>query len=375
MFTPSAPHLIASPSAAPVVDRRQRYLALVRGQRRGLWPDLQRTGLRLAAFPYSAAVRVRNLLFHHGWLHSEKVPVPVVSVGNLTVGGTGKTPCVEYVARFYRALELRVAILSRGYGSAAGPNDEALVLEENLPDVPHLQGPERVPLAKTAIEELESEVLILDDGFQHRRLRRDLDLVLIDATAPWGCGYLLPRGLLREPPSSLRRASVIALSRCDQVAEDERQRLREQIHALAPGVDVIETRHQPVELVNSERASVGLELLRGRPIAAFCGLGNPNAFRRSLMDLGADVIAFHPYPDHHAYSRADVEQLDAWGRGLPANTVLVTTQKDLVKLRVAALGGRPLWSLRIAWQVDLGKEVLERHLRSVIPAGMEAWGE
>jgi tetraacyldisaccharide 4'-kinase len=351
---------------------RQRYLALVRGEQRGLWPALQRMGLRLAAFPYSAAVRVRNLLFHRGWLHSEKVTVPVVSVGNLTVGGTGKTPCVEYIARFYRALELRVAILSRGYGSAAGRNDEALVLEENLPDVPHLQGSDRVQLAKTALEELESEILVLDDGFQHRRLRRDLDLVLIDATVPWGYGYLLPRGLMREPPSSLRRASVIALSRCDQVEADERRRLREQLQTIAPGIDVIETRHQAKELVNSDRATANLEMLRNKPIAAFCGLGNPDAFRRTLTDLGANVAAFRTYPDHHAYSRADVDELDAWGRSLPRDAVLVTTQKDLVKLRVASLGGCPLWSLRIAWQVESGQEVLERHLRSVLASGMEA---
>jgi tetraacyldisaccharide 4'-kinase len=336
---------------------------------------LQRAGLRLAAFPYSAAVRVRNLLFHRGWLHSTKMAVPVVSVGNLTVGGTGKTPCVEYVARFYRALDWRVAILSRGYGSAAGRNDEALVLEENLPDVPHLQGADRVQLAQTALEELESEILLLDDGFQHRRLRRDLDIVLIDATVPWGYGYLLPRGLLREPPSSLRRASVIALSHGDQVEADERRRLKEQIQAIAPGIDVIEARHRPLELVNSDRTTAELEMLRNKPIAGFCGLGNPEAFRRTLADLGANIAAFRAYPDHHAYSRADVDELDAWGRNLPRDTVLVTTQKDLVKLRIAALGGCPLWSLRIAWQVESGKEVLERHLRSVIPSGMEAWGE
>src|SRR5262249_5942270 len=145
-----------------------------------------------------------------------RAPVPVVSVGNLTVGGTGKTPCVEYVARFYRQLDRRAAILSRGYGSAGGHNDEALLLEENLPDVPHLQGADRVALAAAAVEELESEVLILDDGFQHRRLVRDLDVVLVDASNPWGYGYLLPRGLLREPKSSLRRASVVLLTRCDQ---------------------------------------------------------------------------------------------------------------------------------------------------------------
>src|SRR5262249_54817077 len=152
--------------------------------------------------------------------------VPVVSVGNLTVGGTGKTPCVEYVARFFRGLDLRVAILSRGYGATQGCNDEAMVLEENLPDVPHLQGPDRVELAKTAIEELEREALALDDGFQPRRRGRALALVLIDAPARWGHGSLLPRGLLREPIRSLRRAHLAIVTRCDMVGPEELRGIR-----------------------------------------------------------------------------------------------------------------------------------------------------
>ena len=185
---------------------RQRFLSLVSG-RRGVWPSLQRLGLLAASGLYAVAVQARNFAYAAGWLRSHRVGMPVVSVGNLTVGGTGKTPCVEYVAGFYRRQDRRVAILSRGYGGSGGRNDEALVLDENLPDVPHLQGPDRVALARTALEELESEVLILDDGFQHRRLARDLDLVLLDATVPWGYGHLLPRGLLREPAGGVRRAT------------------------------------------------------------------------------------------------------------------------------------------------------------------------
>src|SRR5262249_25007278 len=158
-----------------------------------------------------------------GWFRVHKAPVPVVSVGNLTVGGTGKTPAVEYVARFYRGLDARVAILIRGYGSTEGRNDEALVLEQNLPDVPHLQGRNRAELAQVAAEELESEILVLDDGFQHWRLARNLDIVLIDATRPWGHGRIFPRGLLREPRRSLRRAHAVLLTRCNQVAATERQ--------------------------------------------------------------------------------------------------------------------------------------------------------
>jgi tetraacyldisaccharide 4'-kinase len=345
---------------------RHRFLALVRGEARGPWPALQRLLLRAASLPYGAAVRLRNLGYRLGWLRFERVPVPVVSVGNLTVGGTGKTPCVEYVARFYRERYLRVAILSRGYGGAGGPNDEALVLEENLPDVPHLQGADRVALARTAIEELESEVLVLDDAFQHRRLARDRDLVLVDATEPWGHGYLLPRGLLREPPGSLRRADVVVLTRCDQVEAGQRRRLRAEVARLAPGVPAVETSHRPVELVDAERRAAPLEVLRQGPVAAFCGIGNPGAFRRTLTDQGAVVCAFRTYPDHHPYGRADVEDLRAWARGLPANGLVVTTQKDLVKLRLTRLGDRPLWALRVRLHVEAGQDELDGRLLSAL---------
>ena len=213
---------------------REHLLALMAGERRGFSAAWQRCGLRLASVPYGWAVAVRNGLFDRGWKSIERAGVPVVSVGNLTVGGTGKTPCVEYIASRLRQWDRRVAILSRGYGSEHGPNDEALVLEENLPDVPHLQGPDRVALARIAIEELESEVLVLDDGFQHRRLARDLDVVLIDATQPWGFGYLLPRGLLRESPRGLRRAGAVVLTRCDQVDAAALAKLKGEVAKLAP---------------------------------------------------------------------------------------------------------------------------------------------
>jgi tetraacyldisaccharide 4'-kinase len=342
------------------------FRALVSGRRRGPWAALQRGGLWLASVPYGLAVRLRNGAYERGWNERHRAPVPVVSVGNLTVGGTGKTPCVEYVARFYRGRDRRVAILSRGYGAAHGRNDEAMVLEENLPDVPHLQGPDRVALAAAAVEELQSEVLVLDDGFQHRRLRRDLDVVLLDATNPWGHGHLLPRGLLREPPSSLRRAGAVVLTRCDQVDRAGRGRLREAVARLARGIPVAETTHQPVVLSNGARDAVPLDRLRGRPAAAFCGLGNPAAFRRTLADLAADVVAFRTFPDHHAYARADVDDLRAWARRQASDCVVVTTQKDLVKLRLTDLGGRELWALRVQLHFEAGRDEFDRKLEEAL---------
>jgi tetraacyldisaccharide 4'-kinase len=283
-------------------------------------------------------------------MRQTRVGVPVVSVGNLTLGGTGKTPCVEHIARFYRAKGWRVALLSRGYGAGQGPNDEAQVLAENLPGVPHLQGADRVALARTAVEELESEVLVLDDGFQHRRLARDLDIVLIDATCPWGHGHLFPRGLLRESPHNLRRAGLIILTRCDQVAVEQRRRLRNEVVRLAPDAPILGTHHQPVELINGEQQTASLTELRSRPVAAFCGIGSPEAFRRTLMDRGATLSDFRIYADHHPYSQTDVEELQRWAGRQPADALVLTTQKDLVKLRRTELAGRPLWALRIQLQ-------------------------
>ncbi len=287
----------------------------------------------------------------------------MISIGNLTLGGTGKTPCVEYVARFYRQHDVQVAILSRGYGSDGGRNDEAMLLEENLPDVPHLQGPNRVELAATAVGELESELLVLDDGYQHRRLHRDLDVVLVDATNPWGYGYLFPRGALREPLGSLKRASVVMITRADRVAPAELARIRDrlQCHTSAP---VVVTRHRPIEMIGCPDRTAPVEELKGKKVAGFCGIGNPQAFRKTLEDLQCTVEDFRVYPDHHRYTREDVEVLARWAGQQAADTIVATTQKDLVKIQLAELSDRPLWAVRIGLVFEEGQEMFDQLLQS-----------
>jgi tetraacyldisaccharide 4'-kinase len=331
---------------------------VVRGTARDPAAFLLRRALWLARLPYGLGVWWRNRRFDRG-RDVHRVGVPVLCVGNLTVGGTGKTPCVEYVAKLLRKHDLRVAILSRGYGAEAGRNDEAMVLEENLPDVPHYQGADRVALATTAIEESEAEVLVLDDGFQHRRLARDLDIVLVDATDPWGGGYLLPRGGLREPRCSLRRAGFVVLTRCDAVDAARVVQLEKEVHDIAPGLSVTRTVHAPMELVNG-RDHRPAESLRRQPVGAFCGIGNPQGFRQTLAGLGADVRAFREFPDHHPYRREDIDDLQKWAGELPAGTAIVTTQKDWVKLRLAELAGHPLWALRIGLQFTQGQDDFDR---------------
>ncbi len=202
---------------------RAKFYELVSGRRRGVGATLARGALRLAETPYSLAMRWRNRQYDNGTREIERVGAPVVSVGNLTLGGTGKTPMVEWLCRWFRARGVRVTIVSRGYKAGDGAtNDEALELEQKLPDVPHVQNPDRVAAARMAIEEFEAQAIVLDDAFQHRRIARDLDIVLLDALAPFGFEHVFPRGMLREPLSGLARAHAVILTRADMATPAER---------------------------------------------------------------------------------------------------------------------------------------------------------
>jgi tetraacyldisaccharide 4'-kinase len=327
---------------------------------------LARGGLSAGALAYGAALALRNRGFDRGWLRIQRAAVPVVSVGNLTLGGTGKTPMVEWVARWYRRHGVRAAILSRGYGQRGGLNDEGRVLEENLPDVPHLQNPDRAKAATVAVRELDAQLIVLDDGFQHRRLARELDIVLLDALDPFGLGRLFPRGLLREPIRSLRRAGVVVLSRADLISADDRARVRAQVERHAGALAWVEARHAPLELIDGAGGPSPLDLLTGRRIAAFCGIGNPEGFRRTLLPLCGELAALQVFADHHDYTAADVAGLDRWVTGLGVDLVL-TTQKDLVKLRTSVLGASPLRALRIGLDVTAGREIMDDVLARLLP--------
>jgi tetraacyldisaccharide 4'-kinase len=340
---------------------------LIRGERRGPGASAARLGLSVAAAGYRLGAAARNAAFDLSLRPSHRVGVPVVSVGNLTLGGTGKTPMVEWVARWFRERAVRVAIISRGYGSSAGLNDEGRVLEENLPDVPHLQGADRVAMAQTAISELEAELLVLDDAFQHRRIVRDLDIVLLDALEPFGLGRMCPRGLLREPIGSLRRAGIVVLSRADAIEPAVRAAVRAEAERRAGPLRWAEARHAPRDLVDSSEASHAPGTLKGRRVAAFCGIGNPEGFKRTLAGLCVELAGFRALPDHYDYQAGDLSELAEWARSLGADLAL-TTQKDLVKLRTLSLGPMQLLALRIGLEVTEGAELLEDALRALLPA-------
>jgi tetraacyldisaccharide 4'-kinase len=353
----------------PVSALSARFHDLVSGRAAGIGPSFLRLGLSAASMPYAWAVNVRNRWYDRGWLAARQAPVPVISVGNLTAGGTGKTPCVEYLAKFFRDLGMRAVILSRGYGAAHGANDEAALLKSNLPDVVHLQGADRAALSRIAVAEHEADILILDDGFQHRRLARDLDLVLIDATNPWGHGRMIPRGLLREPLAALRRASAILLTRTDQVSRTDIEDIVRRVRQEISDAPIVWTMHQPLAWIQHEGPERPVGSLRGKEVAALCGVGNPRAFRRTLEDAGCKVVAFRAFRDHHWYSRGDIVDLIDWARLQPVDAI-VTTQKDLVKLQSTTMGDRNLFALRIGLRLRDGSEATRFHeqLRKLMAA-------
>lgn len=335
---------------------------LLSGRKQGPAARLLRGFLSLVEYPYAWAVRRRNRDFDSGRRAMARASVPVISVGNLTLGGTGKTPMVQWLARWFSRRGIRVALVSRGYKSAPGSqNDEARELEQTLPGVPHVQNPDRLAASQQAVIEFKCQLILLDDGFQHRRLARNLDIVLLDALEPFGFDHVFPRGTLREPIESLSRAQVAVLTRADLVDESERSRIRGIVRQHAPQITWAECRHAPRTLLACDGKQVPLNSLQGSRIVAFCGIGNPGGFRRTLEQSGCKLIDWREFPDHHLYNRADIDELARWAQ-LNQATVLLCTHKDLVKLNVAALGDIPLWAVQIELEFVSGQESLETRL-------------
>jgi tetraacyldisaccharide 4'-kinase len=321
--------------------------------------------LRLGCVPYCLVMWLRNRLFDWQIRPIYHSKLAVISVGNLSVGGTGKSPTVAWIARWFRDQDLRVAILSRGYGQLDdGRNDEALELELKLPDVPHLQNKDRMASAQLAEDELEMQLLILDDGFQHRRLARDLDIVLIDATDSTASQWPLPAGLRREPLSSLTRADLVILTRADMATPRQLERLRNQILSQSSGLQIILASHQPRSLLQFPSERIPLTRLHGSQVLAFCGIGNPQPFFDSLTKLGARLVDTRTWPDHHAYTSDDVQWLSSWHSEMP-DALLVCTVKDWVKIQVASLAGRPVLAVEIELELLEGQDLLEAQLREL----------
>ena len=340
------------------MNYEQRHRRLISGQSTGLSAALLRFLLCIAAIGYSLVVRLRNILYSKGWLNVHYVDATVICVGNITTGGTGKTPLVVWV---YNQIISNVksqisdspcAILTRGYKATDNSKDEVAILSESCPEAEVIVNPDRVAGATLAINESGAKVLIMDDGFQHRRLARDLDILTIDATQPFGYDRMLPAGLLREPMTSLKRAHAVVITRCDQITETELHELENKLQEIHRDIVIARTIHAPVcveyldtsvipadagnqknnEKVDScFRRNDNADQLKGKKVFAFCGIGNPEAFMRKIRSLECELIGSTVYEDHYHYTDTCLSDIYSQAKHRGADMIL-TTQKDWTKI-------------------------------------------
>jgi tetraacyldisaccharide 4'-kinase len=341
-------------------SREQALLRLLSGDTRGPGAVLARGGLRTLEPLYATAMRLRNFAFDRGWKKSHALPAPAISVGNLTTGGTGKTPVVRWLVERLRDAGYSPAILMRGYRiGECEVSDEQLMLEDQLHRhkgrrvIVHAEA-DRVDGARHVAKHEAVDVFVLDDAFQHRRAGRDFDLVLINATEPFGFGHVLPRGLLREPIAGIRRADAIVLTRADQVSLDDVAEIERVIRAHHCGAPVYRARHALVAVLDGPD-SLPIDTLRERPFFAFAGIGNPAALEKQLAGFGATFAGQQWFADHHDFRYADLEHVTAIARDRGAEA-LVTTEKDWPKLRRMKLHELPLPVLRLAMAIRFAED-------------------
>lgn len=294
---------------------------------------------------------------------ARRVNARVISIGNITWGGTGKTPLVIKIARELSEGGKRVAVLTRGYGK-----DEVKELRRKLTNVPVLVGRDRVRLAMEAIDKHQAEVLLLDDGFQHLRLKRDLDVVMLNAAEPFGPGGLIPMGTLREPLENLARADLFVLSKCD-IGSKNVHWIRQKLNAIKPNALIFEAVHKPVALRDPvQNRTLAPSQLRGRRLAALSGIGDPYSFEKTAELLGAEVAFAARYEDHHPFSLSELLSFVRKARHMGLKEV-VTTEKDFVRLEALLSKDAPdelrafqFWVLEIQFQVNDEEDFIRRCL-------------
>lgn len=343
---------------------QELYRSIISGEQVGATAAILRALFGVAATGYSTIVQLRNELFDRGVRKIHRLPVPVISVGNITTGGTGKTPTVIMLVQELQALGHRPAVLTRGYAAKKDEKaDEVMVIEHECPGVPIVVNPDRVAGGQQAISQYNADVLVMDDGFQHRRLHRDLNIVLSDATEPLGIPGVVPRGTWREPPQNLTRADIIMLTRCEQVTRELADLAAGLFTQWVSAHDIYMQRTCVLGVYDSSGNRVNIA---DKHVMLFAGIGNPAGFVHTVSSLGAHISGAYWFNDHHHYdSVADFHKLtqisqhrhiDAW----------VTTLKDWVKLREKTLPF-PVYHVRIESRLDdRHREMLRERLTETI---------
>jgi tetraacyldisaccharide 4'-kinase len=308
------------------------FLSVVSGQRKGVGASFARGFLSTGEPIYSTVIHARNFLYTRRILKAAHARRPVVSIGNITTGGTGKTPMVAWLVKELRTAGRVPAVLLRGYRSNRGSSDEELLLRNLVAPSPVEAKANRFIASEHVLaQHPEIDVFVLDDGLQHRQLARHFSLVLVDAMFPFGHGHVLPRGLLREPMRAFRRANAVVITRADLVDPAILDQIEQRIRIEQRDVPMFRCNFKQDRLLDSDGVAQPIEALRRQRMFAFCGIGNPDAFFQQLKIAGGDLVGSRRFEDHHHYTRAELLECISQAKTAGAAVVL-TTEKDWVKI-------------------------------------------
>jgi len=368
------------------------YLACI-GNERGKIFSLFRSLFSILSGFYYLLVKIRWYLYRLGVIPIARLRCSVVSVGNISWGGTGKTPAVIMISKQLKEMGKRVAILSRGYRGEREKNeisivssgdrtmlsskesgDEPYLLSKNLVGVPIIVGKNRIRSGICAIEKFGAQVLVLDDGFQYWPLDRDIDIVTIDSLNPYGNGYLIPRGELREPISHLSRADIFLLTRTDFVSRIDLDRIVSDLERLNPDSIIVESVHRPKYLedfFSGEKKT--LDFIEGRRVVSLSSIGRPYSFEKALETLGAKIVRSFHFPDHYNYNQKDLREIEQFliTENQSGDLITVTTEKDQVRLEraISPEANRvfwQLWILKVELEIVRGKEEWQRKIEAYV---------
>jgi len=351
---------------------------LVFGEEKGFKASILRFMLLIMSLIYSLMARLRYRLYQFKIMKSRKVDVPVLSIGNITTGGTGKTPFSAFLIEKLKD-KYKLAVISRGYGAEedveepflinkdeqlsaepAEAGDELFMLARTKKDVIFIRSADRYSGAQLAADK-GADLILLDDGFQHYQLQRDLDIVIVDAEDPFSNGRVLPAGLLREPFSALKRADIFLINRSENITFSRQQEIKKSLNTLSPnnkGVFSAETQLEKcITVAGQEQKEPGF--LEGKKVFAFSGIGSPEAFKNSINSAGGKVVSYRIFDDHYNYKKEDLLTLLDQYEASQAELIL-TTEKDAVKLFGLAdiIGNLPLYYLTISLEIDEDKKML-----------------
>ncbi len=326
---------------------------------------MKKSVVKFLASIYRRALKISQDTYRKGPFRIQKSTARVISVGNITWGGTGKTPLVAKIAFELVAFGKKVAILTRGYGK-----DEVAELKKKLPGVPVLVGRDRIRTAREAVEKHGAEILILDDGFQHIRLHRDLDILTINSTEPFGPGGLIPAGTLREPMEHLSRADLFILTKSDIGAKNVHW-ITQKIHEFKPGAVIFEAIHKPLHFWDPlQNKTVCFHEFRVKKAATLSGLADPHSFEKTVENLGIEILFAGRFDDHHDYSRGEIGDFLKRSEALGAMDI-ITTRKDFERLAPFFQRGLPanwkrfqFWVLEIEFQLSDEEDLLRRCINS-----------